>query len=59
MAMDTYYVEYFTRDGSRMGMQVSAYSSYDAQRYAEALPNFDYHAKFPERLASGFDQNHF
>lgn len=55
MSMDTYYVEYFTKDGSRMGMQVSAYSSYDAQRYAEALPNFDYHARFPEKIASGFD----
>jgi len=55
MAMDTYYVEYFTKDGSRMGMQVSAYSSYDAQRYAENLPNFDHHAKFPEKIASGWD----
>ena len=57
MAMDTYYVEYFTKEGSRMGMQVSAYSSYDAQRYAENLPNFDYHAKFPEKIASGYDKN--
>ena len=54
--MDTYYVEYFTKDGTRMGVQVSAYSSYDAQRYAEGLPNFSHHAKFPEKIASGFDR---
>ena len=55
MAMDTYYVEYFTKEGSRMGMQVCAYSSYDAQRYAENLPNFEQHAKFPEKIASGYN----
>ena len=53
--MDTYIVEYFTKDGSRIGVQIQAYSSYDAQRYAEAMPNFDHHAKFPERIASGWD----
>ena len=55
MAMDTYYVEYFTKEGSRMGMHVCAYSSYDAQRYAENLPNFEQHAKFPEKIASGYN----
>ena len=53
MAMDTYHVEYWTTDGTRVGMQVSAYSSYDAQRYAEQMPNFDMLASFPEKIASG------
>lgn len=53
--MDTYLVEYWTTDGTRTGMQIQAYSSYDAQRYAENLPNFDMMAKFPEKIASGWD----
>ena len=53
MAMDTYVVEYYTKDGSRIGVQIQAYSSYDAQRYAEQMPNFEMLAKFPERIAIG------
>jgi len=54
MAMDTYVVEYWTTDGTRTGVQVQAYSSYDAQRYAEQMPNFDQLATFPEKIASGY-----
>ena len=53
MAMDTYSVEYWTKDGTRVGVQIQAYSSYDAQRYAEQMPNFDMLASFPEKIASG------
>ena len=51
--MDTYHVEYWTKDGTRIGMQVSAYCSQDVIRYAEQLPNFEMLAKFPEKIASG------
>jgi hypothetical protein len=51
--MDTYVVEYWTTDGTRTGVQVQAYSSYDAQRYAEQMPNFEQLATFPEKIASG------
>ena len=50
--MDTYIVEYYTKDGTRTGVQVQAYSSYDAQRYAEQMPNFDMLASFPEKISS-------
>ena len=53
MAMDTYMVEYWTKDGTRVGIQVSAYCSQDAIRYAEQMPNFDMLASFPEKIASG------
>ena len=53
--MDTYQVEYYTKDGRRVGVQVAAYSAYDAQKYAEEMPNFNYHASYPEKVRSGFD----
>ena len=53
MAMDTYHVEYWTKDGTRVGMQVSAYCSQDVINYAKELPNFDMLASFPEKIASG------
>lgn len=49
--MDTYVVEFFTKDGSRVGVQVQAYSSYDAQKYAEQMPNYNYLASFPEKIS--------
>lgn len=49
--MDTYVVEYFTKDGTRTGIPVQAYSSYDAQRQAEQMPNYDMLASFPERVS--------
>lgn len=52
--MDTYVVEYWTKDGTRTGVQVQAYSSYDAQRYAEQMPNYDMLAMFPEKIQSGY-----
>jgi hypothetical protein len=52
MAMDTYVVEYYTKDGTRTGIQIQAYSSYDAQRYAEQMPNYDMLASFPEKVNS-------
>lgn len=52
--MDTYVVEYYTKDGIRTGVQVQAYSSYDAQRYAEQMPNYDMLASFPEKITSNY-----
>lgn len=51
--MDTYVVEFFTTDGRRIGVQVQAYSSYDAQKYAESMPNYNYLAGFPEKISNG------
>ena len=50
MAMDTYQVEFFAKDGTRVGIQVAAYSSYDAQKYAEKMPNYSCLASFPEKI---------
>lgn len=50
--MDNYQVEFYTKDGKRIGVQVSAYSSYDAQKYAEQMPNYDYMVGFPEKTSS-------
>ena len=52
--MDTYQVEFWTKDGTRAGVQVQAYSSYDAQKYAEQMPNFDMLASFPEKITSNY-----
>ena len=52
MAMDTYHVEYWTKDGTRVGVQISAYCSQDAQRYAEQMPNFDMLASLPDMISS-------
>ena len=43
--MDTYHVEYWTKDGTRVGMQVSAYCT--RRTYAEQMPNFDMLASYP------------
>lgn len=48
--MDTYQVEFYTKDGQRIGMQVSAYSSYDVQKYIEKMPNYNYMVAFPEKI---------
>ena len=53
--MDTYQVEYYTKDGRRVGVQISAYSSYDAERYAQQMPDYNYLASFPEKVRSGND----
>lgn len=52
MAMDTYHVEYWTKDGSRVGMQVSAYCSQDVINYAQQMPNFDMLASYPDKISS-------
>lgn len=54
MAMDTYQIEYFRNDGTRVGMRVSAYSSYEAQRFMEQMPDYSQMAKFPEKVESGY-----
>lgn len=52
MAMDTYHVEYYTKDGMRVGMQVSAYCSQDALNYAQQMPNFEMLASYPDKISS-------
>ena len=51
--MDTYYVEYYRKDGTKVGIRISAYSSSDAQRYAEQMPDYNMMASFPEKVESG------
>ena len=51
MAMDTYHVEYYTKDGTRVGMQISAYCSQDALKYAEQMPNYDQLASYPDKVS--------
>ena len=50
--MDTYHVEFWTKDGARVGMQVSAYCSQDAISYTEQMPNFDQLASYPDKISS-------
>lgn len=38
--MKNYYVEYYTKDGSKMGMTISAYNETEANLLARNLPNF-------------------
>ena len=52
--MDTYQVEYFTKEGTRVGMQVQAYSSYDAQKFVESMPNYDVLASFPDKISNNY-----
>ena len=52
MAMDTYHVEYWTKDGTRIGMQVSAYCSQDVINYVEQMPNFNMLASYPDKISS-------
>ena len=54
MSMDTYQVEFYTTDGTRMGKQVQAYSSYDAQRYVENMPNYNMLASFPTKISDNY-----
>ena len=53
--MDTFYVEYYRHDNSKVGLRISAYSSCDALRYAEQLPDYYMLAKYPEKLESGYN----
>ncbi len=53
--MDTYHMEYYTKDGRRVGVQISAYCSQDVINYAEQLPNYNYMASYPEKIRSGND----
>ena len=50
--MDTYHVEYWTKDGTRVGMQISAYCSQDAIRYAIQMPNFYQLVSYPDNIFS-------
>ena len=52
--MDKYHIEYWTHDGTRVGMEISAYCSQDVIKYAEQMPNYDLLATFPEKVESGF-----
>ena len=54
MAMDTYYVEYYRHDNSKVGVRISAYSGCDAQRYAEQLPDYYMLATYPTKVESGY-----
>ena len=38
--MKNYFIDYYTTDGHRMGMTISAYNETDANILARSLPNF-------------------
>ena len=48
--MDKYQVEYYTTNGSRVGLQISAYCSQDVINYVEKMPDFNMLASYPEKL---------
>lgn len=48
--MKQYYVEYYTEDGKKVGMQISAYTALDARFYAEKMPGFKMMANYPQEL---------
>lgn len=43
-----FYVEYWTKEGRRVGTNISALSSLDAKFYAEKLPDFKSMANYPQ-----------
>lgn len=45
--MKQYYVEYYTKDGRRIGQNISAYTALDARMHAEHLPDFRSMANYP------------
>lgn len=49
--MKTYYVEYYTQSGKKVGMQISAYTALDAKFYAEKLPDFRSLANYPQEVS--------
>ena len=52
--MDTYHIEYWTKDGTRVGMNFAAYCSQDVIRYAEQMPNYDLLAEFPTKITNNY-----
>ena len=46
--LKNYFVSYWTTDGRKVGMQVSAYSALDAKQYAESLPQFKTLVQYPQ-----------
>lgn len=48
--MNTYQVEFYTKDGRRVGLQIAAYSEYEAKRYAEQMPNYSYLVMYPQKV---------
>lgn len=48
--LKNYFVSYWTTDGRKVGMQVSAYSALDAKQYAESLPQFKTLVQYPQPI---------
>jgi hypothetical protein len=48
--MKKYYVEYYTENGKKVGMQISAYTALDAKFYAEKMPGFRSMANYPTEI---------
>lgn len=48
--MKKYYVEYYTEDGRRVGIEISAYTALDAKFYAEKMPNYRSLANYPQEV---------
>lgn len=51
---DLYQVEYYTKSGSRVGLQISAYCSQDVLNYIEKMPDYSMLASYPERIYSNY-----
>ena len=47
---DLYKVEYYTQNGTKIGLQISAYCSQDVLNYIEKMPDYYMLATFPERI---------
>ena len=45
--MKRYYVEYYTKDGQKVGMEISAITPTEAVIYARHLPNFRSLVSYP------------
>lgn len=52
--LKTYYVEYYTEDGKKAGMQISAYTALDAKFYAEKMPGFRSLANYPQEIINTY-----
>jgi len=49
---DKWHIEWFTKDGKRVGMDFSAYCSQDVINYAEQMPSYYQLADYPTKVES-------
>ena len=52
--LKNYFVSYWTLDGQKVGMQISAFNTTDAKVYAENMPNFGSLCDYPQEVGGNY-----